>query len=720
VIVVLAAVVLVAVFAFVAFAVDTGLIAVTTTEMQNAVDAASLAASQEISGAVHEAGQGQGDATIDANSIAVSRARTMAAEVAALNGVYVDPNRDVQFGKRNYDESTDTWQIDWGAEPYNVVRVTARRTELDTSQPDGRVKLAFGWAVNKPSVPVQASATAFVEARDLALVLDFSASMNDDSALRAFGKLGQSAVEANMYEIYTELGPPDLGNMVFTPQWLTVVGQPPQDASQAQKMVTFKDTSALINSTKNITEVKLRFEDGDTQTFEGQLGQSCEVSGTGSNQGQSITTVWVTSGDISGSVTVVGRPPRKKSRPQIQVTFHGTSVYVESTKDLSNVVLEFENGRRYKFDGLSGPTGTFFGQGRNAGQVITTCWVKSGRNKSGDGPGYGERFDNPQTSSGNSVEPERFDDTVENVKICFGLNDVDYPYPSGSWDSFLNHCRSSYTVENAGYRKKYGGLILVDYLLEYKKNHQQTPDLWKTSHYPFHAVKEGASLFLQFLTDLDFGDEVGLISYDTYSRVEDFLDEDDAYVDLRDNPITNEYSAIDTIQRHKQAGHYYSTTAMGYGLRDARELLLGDPDDPNDNGAARFGARPTIIVMTDGQTNQAPNGWGLPTGWDWNAWTDYDGDGHADYSTSNTNKQYAFWEAVQAIESGVTIHTMSVGVNADRNLMKAIAFAGGGIWMDVPGGSTVLEMEAQLQSAFKQIAAKVPPAKLIYDDQINP
>jgi hypothetical protein len=444
------------------------------------------------------------------------------------------------------------------------------------------------------------------------------------------------------------------------------------------------------------------------------------VSGTGNNQGESITTVWVTSGEASGGVTLVGDPPASNNTPQIQVTFYGTSVYIESTKDLSNVVLEFENDNRYKFDGLTGLTGTFFGLDANAGQVITTCWVKSGSNSSGEGPGYGERFDNPQGSSGSSVEPERFDDTVENVKICFGLDDVDYPYPSGSWDSFINHCRSSNTVKNAGYRKKYGGLTFVDYLLENKKNHQQTPDLWKTSHYPFHAVKEGASLFLQFLTDLDFGDEVGLVSYDMYSRVEDFLDEDDVYIDIRDNPITSDYAAIDVIQRHKQAGHYYSTTAMGSGIRDARELLLGDPDNPDDQGAARFGARPTIIIMTDGQTNQAPDGWALPTGWDWNAWTDYNGDGDADYSTSNTQKQYAFWEATEAINNGVTIHTMTVGVNADRELMQAIAFAGSGIWMDVPGGATVLDMEAQLQAAFKQIAAHVPPAKLIYDDQAAP
>jgi hypothetical protein len=48
--------------------------------------------------------------------------------------------------------------------------------------------------------------------------------------------------------------------------------------------------------------------------------------------------------------------------------------------------------------------------------------------------------------------------------------------------------------------------------------------------------------------------------------------------------------------------------------------------------------------------------------------------------------------------------------------MKAIAFAGGGVYINVPGGSSVEEMEEQLLDAFSQIGAKVPPAQLVYED----
>lgn len=132
---------------------------------------------------------------------------------------------------------------------------------------------------------------------------------------------------------------------------------------------------------------------------------------------------------------------------------------------------------------------------------------------------------------------------------------------------------------------------------------------------------------------------------------------------------------------------------------------------------SRVTVRPTIIVMTDGQTNQAPSGWSLPSGFKWSDWTDYDHNGTADYTTSDVNKKYAFWVATEAIKRGITIHTITVGADADKDLMKAIAFAGKGVYVDVPGGSTVAAMRQQMLDAFSQIAAKVPPAQLIYDTQ---
>ncbi len=90
--------------------------------------------------------------------------------------------------------------------------------------------------------------------------------------------------------------------------------------------------------------------------------------------------------------------PRGGPTGPIAVHFDCTEVHIVSCKDLSNVVLayyddgehqKFDGLEHQKFDGLKGHYGTFGGGDR----IIATVWVKAGNNGSGDGPGYGERFE---------------------------------------------------------------------------------------------------------------------------------------------------------------------------------------------------------------------------------------------------------------------------------------------------------------------------------------
>jgi hypothetical protein len=84
------------------------------------------------------------------------------------------------------------------------------------------------------------------------------------------------------------------------------------------------------------------------------------------------------------------------SMSSIEVVFDCGSITVHSCKDLSNVVIELEDGSRQRFEGLSSQGGTFSGTGAKQGSRIVGVWVKAGNNKSGDGPGYGERFEAPE------------------------------------------------------------------------------------------------------------------------------------------------------------------------------------------------------------------------------------------------------------------------------------------------------------------------------------
>jgi Flp pilus assembly protein TadG/Mg-chelatase subunit ChlD len=563
IIVVLTSFLLTVLFAFLALSVDTGRVVLTETRMQNAADAAALAASQEITAAVYEAGQGQGSANIDANSIAVAQARTMAVQVAEANGVYIDPDQDIEFGKRVYNPSTGEWPVQWDAAPFNVVKVTARRTGDDTTAPDGEFPLAFGWSVGKDSVPLETSATAFTEARDLVLVLDVSASMNDDSSLNSTLPIAQVVT-------------------LLDGMWDSLVAADPKWPGTSTSK--FPSTGfGTINS------------------------------------------------------------------------YYGTYVSSTTTSTIRSTL----------------------GLNANVGGHRQFPYPQAGRNSDG------------------TPKNKPSDTTSDSL-----------------WDGYINWVKNH---SNATYKKRYGYRTLMDYLQQKREDRSLSEDLWRTPHYPFHAVKNGASLFLTFLYDLDFGDEVGYVAYGQWAVQQLSHHDGEVDIDISSNPITSDYTTIDTMQRRHQAGEYNGWTAMGDGILKARELLVGVASNPNDEGYTRYGARPTMIVMTDGQTNQKPAGWSLPATFNWADWTDYDGDGVANYTTTDANKKYAFWEASEAIQRGITIHTLAVGNDADTDLMKAIAFAGGGICINVPGGSSVEEMEEQLLSAFSQIGAKVPPAQLVYE-----
>jgi len=631
------------ILAFTALAVDTGLIVDQRTKMQNAVDAAALAAAGQIVAVVDAAGE-EASGEVDVNSLAVESARQMAAEVAARNGVYVDPQADVSFGRSVYDEGTGEWSVDWNAAPFNVVRVAARRDSTNpiptsAGEPDGTpLNLPFAAAIGHGQQEMSVAAAAFIESRDIVVVMDFSGSMNYDSRYmtKPLIRLGKLAIDENKWDIYDALGRPADSILPWEPEYVTAHGQP-ASPSQAQISVTL------------------------------------EYWGSGHEK-----------------------------------------VSITSSKDLSNVVIYFTDGKWYKWEsngdsrilagGIGQTSGTF---GSPWSGRIQRVYVKSGNNSSGDGPGWGERFD------------------FSNSSIAEHLGLAALPYPlnwSGSWAGYINDTRNNSDLTKSSYglnyRCKFGGKTFVEYLLKSRRTHSQTPDLRRTPHYPFHAVKNGCSLLLSFLNELEFGDAVGLVSYDGAStgsrpaseghRVEASLDagqaDDGIGVDLTDEPISKSYSDLNKIQRHKQAAHYLPFTNIAGGIARARVLL---------EEHARLGSRKTILLMTDGVANCYPEDVAMPEGFDWAKYTtDYDGAGGV-YSTSDTAKAKAFYALIAAVNDGCTVHTLSVGTDADRELMQAMAFAGGGMHIDIPGGSTVAEMEDQLLAAFSRIAAKVPPPRLI-------
>lgn len=607
---VVAAVALTAVMAFVAMSVDLGNISFNQTKMQNATDAAALAAAMEITHALQTAPAG----TADVFAYALQQARTTAVYVANLNGgVYVDPNKDVIFGQRTYNATSNTYTTTWNspATQVNVVQVVARRDNADTTKPDGQLKGIFSSAIGFANTSMSTSSIAVIDPRDIIVVHDFSRSMTFDSyyTVEQNNGLPQSQIDDNMLQIWNDLQPVNLGGLTSTAQyaWQTV------SSSGASATVTFKNTSVDVSTNTKLKTVKLTFSSGSTQTF-----------------------------NISGTTTT---------------------------------------------------SGTYTGSGSNSGKQVTTVTVTV--------------YKVGSTSQTTTLSNHTYSTTT--ILSCFNLTTTVYPWASGTWLDYINFVQTDAGLAAYNANHLYGGKTFVCYLLHYQSSYFETKDLWKTHHYPFQAIKDGHSMLCTYLTNLGFGDEVGMVSYDTNHRIETTINDpnpDFPHVNISANPITNDYDSINKLMYYKQASYYSDATNMAGGMKDAITLLQQH---------RRSSAQPAILLMTDGHANtiDSTESGNLPAGWNWNTMFDYNGDGVADYTTSDPSACCTLKYAKQAVDAGYTVHTICVGVSGDTALMQAIAWLGNGYALVVPGGTTISEKQSEVNAAFAKIANAVPPARLL-------
>jgi Flp pilus assembly protein TadG len=192
-ILVIVSLLLVAIVAFGALAIDLGYTRLVRAELRNAADTAALAAAGTLRDTHNEA-----------------QARAAAVQYGAYNRaagspVQIDSNSDVLFGQRVYNAATATWSFVPGQSPYDSVQVKARRTSGSLGGPVG---MFFGRALNRPYAETAASAVATYLPRDIALVIDLSGSMLYDSTL-----LHESNTTINNQAVWTALGSPKFGNM---------------------------------------------------------------------------------------------------------------------------------------------------------------------------------------------------------------------------------------------------------------------------------------------------------------------------------------------------------------------------------------------------------------------------------------------------------------------------------------------------------------------------
>eukprot|EP00913_Durusdinium_trenchii_P008366 g7859.t1 len=165
-IIVLCLAVLVMVFAFTAFTVDIGFISLTKGQLQKSSDAAALSSILDlIDGLGPSASKTQDEADAAARETAVLVAA--ANRAGGLNSVKADGTGDVRLGNVTWNPATSTYTKTWGAQPYNMVEVTLRRSEgQNAGSNDGPLPLFFA--------PMLGSDTANVSANGIAAVLPAS------------------------------------------------------------------------------------------------------------------------------------------------------------------------------------------------------------------------------------------------------------------------------------------------------------------------------------------------------------------------------------------------------------------------------------------------------------------------------------------------------------------------------------------------------------------
>ncbi len=446
-IIVLTAILMVVLLSMVAFTVDLGCIMVGRTEMQRAVDSGALAGAGVL-------GEGA--------TVAEDTARDFVRQNIVRTRPIADSGVDVRIG--NWDNAGRSFNE--GVEPFNSVRVLAR---------DGGYPLFFARVLGHTQHAIAAQATATFQPRDIMLVLDYSASMNDDSELSQIGRIGRAPIETNLLQIYNELGSPQYGSMRWAP------------------------------------------------------------------------------------------------------------TYIAST---DNAVIQ----------------------------------------------------------------------------ATLGLNGVPYPYPRGSWAEYFNYVKNSSVINNAGYRRRYGYLTLVNYWLEQRPMYSETPDLWRTSEQPITAVKDAVAVFLDFVQQVRTDDRVGLVAYTASDGTA-----------VLESGLTSNMTLVEDISRRRQAGHYDHFTNIGAGMQKAREEM-------DRNG--RPGTMKLIVLLTDGLANRPSN--------------------------PATAAALVRNEAQRSADAEYPIATISLGSGADTSIMQEVADTTGSVHFNVPGGRTVSEYEDQLREVFRQIADDRP------------
>ena len=272
------------------------------------------------------------------------------------------------------------------------------------------------------------------------------------------------------------------------------------------------------------------------------------------------------------------------------------------------------------------------------------------------------------------VETVNFFDN-EHIRRGLGLNGVNYP-SEGSWDDVVDACRNHHAglpwyddeIRDSGNLRKFGVKSAIHFWLKNKPRAGQSPFLAQVSAQPLTAVKDAVDVFLDDVGQVNTADRVGVSVYNSENGF-----------GLTECDLTEDLQAVHEVTHTRQAGHYQGWTNIAAGLKNARQEL----EEHGRNGASKI-----IVLMTDGCAN----------------WT---GGTEGGYAPEHA-RQEVLTEAQHCRDLRFPVVTISLGSNADLDLMEEVAEISGGIHYSIPGGVPVEAYADDLIETFQEIATSRP------------
>lgn len=283
-IILLTAFLMVIMMAMVAFAVDVGYMYTMQCQLQRSVDAAALAGAGELINGIDEA-EAVAKEYLVRNPVGSAQGTI---DESALSGAVIEfttnHGQDLQTKIGNWNPTTRTFE-----------ETTVMPSTLNVSMTYPNMPFFFAPVIGRDTFLIHAEGTAMYQPRDIMVVLDFSASMNDDSTFEAIGKLPAATVQNSLLNCWSDLGV-SYGNLPATPTWATAQGVALNVASQIPHIsVEYRYSSVYVASTHNLTQVKLEFSNGAQQTWTPSSTTTGTYTGSGANAGKQVRKVWVKS-----------------------------------------------------------------------------------------------------------------------------------------------------------------------------------------------------------------------------------------------------------------------------------------------------------------------------------------------------------------------------------------------------------------------------------------